>query len=321
MSAEQQQLEGNGDLNQSRDPFARALLDSGLDCIIAMDGAGRVWEFNQAAEQTFGFTRSEAVGRELAELIVPARMREQHRQGLVRYLQTGEGPLLGKRIEISALRCDGSEILAELAITAFKIDEEPFFAAHLRDITERVSRDRCRTVQYTVASLLATSSTLDDIASQILETIALGGNNWVFAAIWLYDDAVGALRCRTTWSPASQRLEKFAEVSHSTSLSIKEGLPGRVWDSKKPAWIEDVTVDPNFPRAGVAGEVNLRGGFAFPLFANDSVNGIIELFNEKAVRPNEDFIQLTEVLGIQIGLFLERSRLQKKLLKTSVKRR
>src|SRR5438128_3231064 len=100
----------------------RAILESALDCIITMDSAGVVQEFNPAAEGVFGFRREEAVGKELAELIVPPRMRAQHRRGLAHYLTTGEGPLLGKRIEIEALRADGSEIQVELAITPFEID-------------------------------------------------------------------------------------------------------------------------------------------------------------------------------------------------------
>src|SRR2546430_981281 len=65
-------------------------------------------------------------------------------------------------------------------------------------------------------------------------------------------------------------LHKFAEYSRSIQLGAGKGLPGRVWESKKPTWVYDVTVDPNFPRAALAAEVNLRGGFAFPLWDRKS---------------------------------------------------
>jgi PAS domain S-box-containing protein len=106
-----------------------------------MGGDGRVLEFNPVAERVFGFNRSEAIGKELAELIIPPRMREQHRRGLAHYLKTGEGPVIGKRIEIAGVRKDGSEILVELAITALKIDSAPIFTAYLRDITERTRNE------------------------------------------------------------------------------------------------------------------------------------------------------------------------------------
>src|SRR5260370_4946778 len=82
----------------------RGILDTALDGIITMGGDGRVLEFNPAAERTFGFSRSEAIGKELAELIIPPRMREQHRRGLAHYLKTGDGPVIGKRIEIAGDR-------------------------------------------------------------------------------------------------------------------------------------------------------------------------------------------------------------------------
>ncbi len=119
----------------------RGILDNALDCIITMGGDGRVLEFNPVAERVFGFNRFEAIGKELAELIIPPRMREQHRRGLAHYLKTGEGPVIGKRIEIAGVRKDGSEILVELAITALKIDSAPIFTAYLRDITERTRNE------------------------------------------------------------------------------------------------------------------------------------------------------------------------------------
>ena len=315
MPYQQQQGDGEHGSTEVRDTFSRAILDSALDCIITMDANGRVREFNPAAEKVFGFSRSEAVGQELADLIVPPRMREQHRQGLARYLQTGQGPLLGKRIEIAALRQDKSEILVELAITPFKVNSSLFFSAYLRDITERVRNDRRRAAQYTVAGLLATSSTLDEISSQILEAIA-SIDDWVFAAIWLEGDTAGTLRCHQTWSSPSERLQKFADISRSTDLSIKEGLPGRAWASKEPTWIHDVTRDPNFPRAAAAAELDLHGAFAFPLCAKGCVNGIIELLSRKPAQPDEGLVQMAEVLGIEIGLFIERGKAERELQRT-----
>src|ERR1700716_2414936 len=88
---------GHGGLN-------RALLDSALDCIITMDATGRVTEFNAAAQRVFGYSRQESVGKELASLIIPPALREPHRQGFRHYLETGEGPVLGRRIEITGVR-------------------------------------------------------------------------------------------------------------------------------------------------------------------------------------------------------------------------
>ncbi len=114
-----------------------AMLQSALDCIISMDHRGAIIDFNPAAERTFGYALSDAAGKKLADLIVPPSLREAHRRGLERYLETGEGPVLGKRIEISAMRADGSIFPVELAITRVFLEGPPIFTAYLRDLTER----------------------------------------------------------------------------------------------------------------------------------------------------------------------------------------
>ncbi|HWY50371.1 MAG TPA: PAS domain S-box protein [Chthoniobacterales bacterium] len=412
----------------------RGILDTALDGIITMDGDGRVLEFNPAAERTFGFSRSEAIGKELAELIIPSRMREQHRRGLTHYLKTGEGPVIGKRIKIAGVRKDGSEILVELAITALEINSAPIFTAYLRDITdrtrheeasrhlaaivessddaivskdlngiitswnrgaeklfgfsaddvinkpitviippdryheeqrildrihtgervdhfdtvrrrkdgnlinvsltvspikhvdghvigaskiardisERVRSDRRRLAQYTVASLLAGSWTLEEASSAILQTIASIGD-WVLSALWIYDETIGRLRCCAFWEGGSDKLRKFGQFSQAIQFGMGEGLPGRVWESNEAAWIYDVVVDKNFPRAPAAREAGLHGGFAFPLFAGRAINGVVEMFSEHVAEPDPDLLQLVTALGSQIGLFIERRRIEQEL--------
>ena len=412
----------------------RGIVDNALDCIVTMDADGRVLEFNPAAQRIFGFSREEAVGKELADLIIPPRMREQHRRGLDHYLKTGEGPVIGKRIEIPGIRKDGSEVLAELAITAVKIDSAPIFVAYLRDITERklneessrrlaaivessddaiVSKDlngiitswnagaerlfgytaeeaikkpitiiippdryheeqqildrihsgervdhldtvrrrkdgslvnvsvtvspvkqsdgrvigaskiardiservrneRRRLAQYTVASLLAGSWTLSEATPAILQTIASIGD-WVYCGLWTHDEATGKLSCSAFWQAGSAKFENFGETSRSFQFGRSEGLPGRVWESNEPAWIPDLSRDKNFPRLAAAKQAGLLGAFAFPLFAGRAVNGVIELFGERVVEPDNDLLQLVTALGSQIGLFIERRRIDREL--------
>jgi PAS domain S-box-containing protein len=114
-----------------------AIVDSALDCIVTIDHEGCITEFNPAAEHTFGHRRDEVLGRHLADVIIPLSLREKHRQGFARYLATGEARLLGKRIEMTAIRADGSEFPVELAVTRIPLEGPPSFTGYLRDITER----------------------------------------------------------------------------------------------------------------------------------------------------------------------------------------
>ncbi len=119
-----------------------AILDTALDAIVSIDHAGRITEFNTAAETMFGHRRADALGCELAELIVPPPLREAHRRGLARYLATGQGRVLAQRVELTALRADGSEIPVELAVTRIPLEGPPAFTAYIRDLTERKAAEQ-----------------------------------------------------------------------------------------------------------------------------------------------------------------------------------
>ena len=114
-----------------------AILDSALDCIVAMDHEGSITEFNPAAERTFGYLRAEVIGRKLADVMIPPSLREQHRRGLALYLATGEARVLGGRMEMTAMRSDGREFPIELAITRIPGEGPPLFTGYMRDITKR----------------------------------------------------------------------------------------------------------------------------------------------------------------------------------------
>jgi len=114
-----------------------AILDVALDCVILMDESGHVAQFNPAAERTFGYTAAEAVGAELADLIVPAEHRAAHRAGLARYFRTGEASVLNRRLELMAVRKGGELFPVEMAIAPISSDGTRMFAGYMRDITER----------------------------------------------------------------------------------------------------------------------------------------------------------------------------------------
>ena len=115
----------------------RLVIDTAHDAFIAMDANGHITEWNHQAEVIFDRPRAEAVGQHMAELIIPPSFRPAHERGLKHFLTTGEGPVLNKRLELSALRRSGEEFPIELTITPLQVGERMFFAAFLRDITQR----------------------------------------------------------------------------------------------------------------------------------------------------------------------------------------
>lgn len=118
---------------------ANALLFGALDAIVVMDASGRVVDWNPAAEELFGYPKAAAIGRQVADLIVPAELRDRHNDGVERFLRTGEGPLLNNRVELTAMTCDGVRVPVELTVTAVELpDRQYLFTGFIRDITSRL---------------------------------------------------------------------------------------------------------------------------------------------------------------------------------------
>ena len=139
-----EQKQHEEDLRKSEDLF-RATVEAALDCIVSMDEQGHIIEFNPAAEKTFGYRREEVVGQPLTEMIIPEGYREAHTKGMQRYLAEQKGPYLGQRIEIEAMRADGSTFPVELAIDVADAAEGKIFIGYIRDITEHKRAEEERT--------------------------------------------------------------------------------------------------------------------------------------------------------------------------------
>lgn len=114
-----------------------AMFESALDAVVTIDDDGRILEFNPAAETMFGYAKHEVMGKHMAEMIIPPAMRLAHYAGLRGYLVSGKSRMIGKRIEISAMRADGSEFPVEASITPVRVKGRHIFTAFLRDISER----------------------------------------------------------------------------------------------------------------------------------------------------------------------------------------
>jgi PAS domain S-box-containing protein len=123
--------------NESRrnERLRASMLDAAFDAIIAITHTSVVLEFNSAAERLFGYSRAQALGAKITDLIMPPRFRDAHRSAMARYLASGEVTILGRRVHVTALRADGSEFPVELTVTRVPGEVPPIFTASIRDLT------------------------------------------------------------------------------------------------------------------------------------------------------------------------------------------
>jgi diguanylate cyclase len=127
-----------------RESELRTVIENAYDAYVSIDETGHILSWNRQAEETFGWSALEVIGKPLEELIIPAEMREAHRQGMARYLRTGKGTVLDQRLEVPAQRRDGARLMVELRIRAFDMGEKKVFSAFLHDITERKTMEAQR---------------------------------------------------------------------------------------------------------------------------------------------------------------------------------
>ena len=262
---------------------------------------GTVLRVNQAELDMLGYTREEYVGHHIAEFHVDKKAIEE----VLALLKKGE--VLQKYD--ARMRCrDGG--IKHVRIDSNSYCENGKFVhtrCFTRDITERKRSETRLALQYAVTSILAESLDLLDSARKILQTVC-DSLDWEVGALWKVDETDGVLRCVEICHATSVATPEFDEVTRQTAFNKGLGLPGRIWESRKPFWVDNLVSDPNFPRAPVALREGLRGAFGFPILLGSEVWGLMEFFSPEVREPDEELLRLTAGIGGQIGQFTQRKR-------------
>ncbi len=224
--------------NETSTRMTQDVIDSSLDAVIVMDESGTITHWNSRGYAMFGWSTEEAVGQRFSSLIVPPRYRKAYEQGRRQLLATGKGTVMSKRIEIEALRRDGSELFVELAITMFMQGSTRVFSTFVADISERKRAERhhldietfLRRQQETLLALtkntLLQSGDLDR-AFQAITRSAAETLNIERASIWLFNDDRQVLRCADLYCTTLDR--------HSNGLTLEA--------SRYPRYFEELARD------------------------------------------------------------------------------
>ncbi len=286
----------------------RSIVETALDGFIEMDAAGVITDWNVQAKRMFGWSREEAIGRLLSTTIIPAQQREAHERGMYNFFHAGEGPILNRRIEITACHRDGHKFPVELAISMASGQEGAYtFSVFVRDLSEQNRTEARLAMQHSTTQILAESGTLGDAMPKILRTVC-ELSSWDLGALWLVSDDTGVLSCVEIWCQPSVEATEFSRVTMQTIFTRGQGLPGRVWANGESAWIPDVGQDTDFPRAPFAAQANLHSAFAFPIGANEKVQGVMEFFSHEIRHPDDELLQVFVTVGSQMVQFIERKR-------------
>lgn len=283
----------------------------GVDAIVweADPLTGRLLFVSRKAEELLGYPAAHWFEDRTRMDIVHPDDRERLRRARSEAFRAGRD----HDIEFRVIAADG-RVLWVRDVVHLTADEQgrPRMYGVAVDVTDRKNAERRRQAQQEINRVLAEETSLAAAARKILEQIC-GTLDWNWGAYWEVDPHVDRLRLVCLWQRQGRESEAFAGVSRATLFPRGVGLPGRVWESSRPAWIPDVARDRNFPRAPVAAREGLHGAFAFPVLVGDQVGGVMEFFSADIREPDEELLALLGSVGSQIGQFAERCRIEAEL--------
>jgi signal transduction histidine kinase len=181
---------------------------------------------------------------------------------------------------------------------------------------QRLRAERRLAVQYAATRVLAESTHVAEATDKLVRVIceSLG---WQVGALWEMDESTGQIHCQKMHT-SLPGMNRFAEVSRKLTFAIGSGLPGRVWRSREPVWIEDLSANGRLHRGPVASEVGLHSACGFPIRFNGTVCGVMEFFSTGREPADDSLLQMFAAIGSQTGQFIERKFAENQLKQASV---
>lgn len=291
------------------------------DAVIVMDADGLIQDWNPAAEQVFGHSWEEAVGKEVAELVIPGPLRDAHRNALRRYLETGEPSILGRRLELSALRSDGSEFPIELNVSRLPCAGRPEFVGFIRELPERsrTENQNARLHQrmaflaqawFELDSTLEFDETLHRLAELVVPELAAiaivdlleeGGTIRTAVAAAADPDDARALEAMRREHPLS------LDGPHPVASALRTGHPS-LQTSMSPDFQRTIAEGPEHYE--LMRRLRYRSAVVVPLAARRRVLGTLSLLRTGNSEPYEESdVVLAGELARRAALAIDNSRM------------
>lgn len=289
-----------------------AMVETALDGIISIDHEGKVIEFNPAAERTFGYRSDEVLGREMAELVIPPSLREAHRSGMARYLASGQGRVLNQRLELTAVRADGSEFPVEVAITRITTNDPPIFTGYIRDISDQKRAENTRRKQGERLQLLweaaAVLLTADDPNAMLRGLHAKIGPHLGVDTYFnfLVNDSGDALRL------ASCEGIPVETARTITRLEFGQAVCGTVALHRQPIVATHIQQSGD-PKVQLVKSFGLRAYACNPLLAGDRLLGTLSFASRTKDQFDPDEVAFLETICHYVTVAYERLRLLNEL--------
>ena len=274
--------------------------------MIMMDQKGKITLMNSQAEQLFGYTRDQLLGKSI-DVVLPERFRKWHRDYRAEFLATPQKKATGGARDLCGLRKDGTEVPIEIGLNLIRIGKETVILSSVMDITERKRSEQHLRIRDAVSRALAESASMKEAAPRIIQAIC-DVACWETGALWEMNEATKELFCVDLWHSPSVKVPAFEAASRRMAFPPGTGLPGQVWLSGKAIWVPDITHDETYRRALSATKDGLHAAIAFPIKLEKQVLGIVECFSREIREVDQEMLEMLSLIGSQMGQFVKRKK-------------
>ncbi len=286
----------------------RNIVVQSKDAIFTVNQNGAIVYANPACESIFGYSPGEFISdSSLVTRILHSNYQQQFNEFWNKYQTKNVFP--EDETEWAWIHKNGRTVFTENSFLNIfnNMGDIIGFQTIARDITDRKLIEMRLNLQYNIVRILSESINVSEAMQKILHLICENGR-WVIGEIWLINKENDVLCLDTIWNKPLLEASEFEAISRKITFQNGIGLPGKVWESGKPAWIIDVGADTNFLRWSVALKIGLHSAFAFPIKSSGEVMGVMSFFSRDLEPPDDDMLQMFDAIGSQIGNFIERRR-------------
>jgi len=276
----------------------RAILEAAADGILVLNAKSKdIKLFNTAACKLFGY-------EDLLDFKIEALISMPHTE----FMRAN-----GKLQETFAIKKNGEQVPVEMAVSDILSGKDPLIVCSIRDISARKYAEKCAETQYAITRIFSEEIDLSKAMTAILTIIC---NNFRFAIgeCWVPNAEKNQVLLASVYNALGEQAQEFIEASKKMTFSIGVGvLPGKIFQDKKPLWIDDVAKDKNFLRKSYAIVADIHSAYGIPVFHENEIYSVIVFFTREIRSFDDKFIKLLEDFGKQIGLFVERRRAQQRV--------
>ncbi len=296
-----------------------------MDAAVVICIGGDIVEWNQRAEELFGWTRAESIGKEFGQIALPQQQRSAFCKEVQSLASNARSPQTQTSTRtLTAVRRDGEEFTCDVAMTGVTHEGDFLAVCFLRDKTDEVKMQQ-RLARQTLEIRLLQQATLhaterdsfEEALQTSLDTLC-EMTGWPIGHVYVVDEGTRYLRSSGVWhldDPVT--FEAFRTVTEETEVARGEGFAGRIWESGEPDWVSDIYRDRNIARDTLTRDLKVHSAFGFPVKIDDEILAVMEFFSPNEIVPDPQILAMLNSISAQLGRMMERRWLQQEQTRQS----